>query len=264
MKRCFTRATLPRRRPRRARRGRATPPRRRRSGRRFRRRASSAARSRRRARRRRSPRTRARRSRTRARRRRRPGGSGVEQPRRVERHEVGAELVDRAAPRVLGGREEHPARRAAGTRRAAPPATRRAGRTPARARARAAARRCPGRRRRRFGRLRPRRAISSAPFGLVTIDPVVAGGVDRLVRRPLDLDQRALDDLVAERLEPRDERPGLVARPRDDHLHRPPGPTSRPRLGARIATPPWGDTSPLPERYRGRTHASVPGLRRLS
>ena len=66
------------------------------------RRGSSRARSRPPAPRRRSRHTRAPPSPTRARRRRPSGGSGVQQARAVERDEVGAELVDRPAPRVLG------------------------------------------------------------------------------------------------------------------------------------------------------------------
>ena len=48
--------------------------------------------------------------------------------------------------------------------------------------------------------------------------PVVALDVDGVVRR-LDLDQRALDDLVTLLLEAPDERPGLPAGTRDDDLH---------------------------------------------
>src|SRR5205823_2172126 len=63
--------------------------------------------------------------------------------------------------------------------------------------------------------------------------PVVAGRVDRVVGGALDLDQRTLDDLVPERLEPLHERPSLVPRPRDDHPHAP-----TPRGGS--ASPPTG------------------------
>ena len=62
-----------------------------------------------------------------------------------------------------------PGRRAAGTPAAARPATTRPARTPARGRARAASPPCPGPTAAMRGRLRPRRTISSAPFGLVTI-----------------------------------------------------------------------------------------------
>ena len=93
-----------------------------------------------------------------------------QEPRAVQRDEVGAELVDRASPRALGGREEHPARAAAETRRAGRPATTPPGRRRARAAARAAPRPCPGPTAATCGSCPvARRAISSAPFGLVTI-----------------------------------------------------------------------------------------------
>ena len=96
------------------------------------------------------------------------GRLGREQPRAVERDEVGAERVDRAAARALGRREEHAARRPrelreqavlrrlAGTNAGSIPCARSASAVPGPTAATA-------------GRLRPRRAISSAPFGLVTI-----------------------------------------------------------------------------------------------
>ena len=49
--------------------------------------------------------------------------------------------------------------------------------------------------------------------------PVVAGDVDRLVPERLDLEQRAVDDLVPERLQPADQLLLLALRPRDDDPH---------------------------------------------
>ena len=48
-------------------------------------------------------------------------------------------------------------------------------------------------------------ASSRAPFALVTTTQSYAGDVDRLVAERLDRDQRAVDDLVPELLEPRHE-----------------------------------------------------------
>ena len=180
-----------------------------------------------------------------------------QEARRVERHEVGAERIDRSAARVLGRREEHPARR---TRELGDQAVLR-GDTRDERRLDAVLAEALGGSGTDGGDLRQ---VAPAPRDLVGAvrarddDPVVPGGVDRVVGRPHDLDQRALEHLVAERLEPRDERPGLVARPRDDDLHlAPPSSGSRER-------PPGGTRGPLRERYRGPAHASVPALNRIS
>ena len=64
-------------------------------------------------------------------------------------------------------------------------------------------------------RLPPRRRASWSRAVRARDDhPVVAARSTGVVAERLDLDQRALDDLAPERLEPRDERPGLRARPR--------------------------------------------------
>ena len=80
------------------------------------------------------------------------GGVGREQARAVERDEVGAERVDRAAARALGGGEQHAARGTRELARAGRPATPRRRRRPARSRAREASRRCPGPTAATFGR----------------------------------------------------------------------------------------------------------------
>ena len=70
-----------------------------------------------------------------------------------------------------------------------------------------------------FGRFR---ALSADLVGAVRArhdGPFVAGAVDRLVGGADDLDQRALDDVVPERLDPADERLRLGAGTGDDDLH---------------------------------------------
>ncbi len=149
-----------------------------------------------------------------------------EQTRAVERHEVGAERVDRAAAGAFRGREEHPAGRA---REFAQQAVLR--------RLAGHERRLEPVRAKRLGRARADRGDRGqvAPAGRDLVravraghdQPVIPCRVDRLVRRPLDLDQRALDHGGAERLECGDERLRLLARARDDHSHRAPAsPTS--------------------------------------
>ena len=72
---------------------------------------------------------------------------------------------------------------------------------------------------------RDRRQVAAAPRDLVGAvrarddQPVVAGTVDRFVRRALDLDQRALHHLEPRALERLDERLRLRARSGDDRLH---------------------------------------------
>ena len=136
------------------------------------------------------------------------GVAGRSSTRPVERDEVGAELVDEQRARALRRREEHAARRAAAARRAGLPASRRAGRGRATRATSAAAVAGP------IAATRAalpciRRASSRAPFGLVTTTQSYTADVDRLVAERLDLDQRAEDDVVPERLEPRDELLGL-------------------------------------------------------
>src|SRR3954451_16084702 len=50
-------------------------------------------------------------------------------------------------------------------------------------------------------------------------DPAIPRLDDRRIRDPHDSDQRTLDNVVPERLEPLDERARLRSRTRDDHLH---------------------------------------------
>ena len=139
------------------------------------------------------------RRRTRARRGRPRAAARPQLARAVERHEVGAELVDEQPPRALGAGEEDAAGRSRQLREQ--PLLRRD--------ARARGRRRPSAVGRRAARSpRPAaacRAAAARARGAVRArddDPVVAGDVDRLVAERLDLDQRADDDLVPERLEP--------------------------------------------------------------
>ena len=107
-------------------------------------------------------------SRTRARRRPRPAvpasgagcGTAARSPRRARRSGPGGRLRRR---------RRAPGLRVAGTRAAGRPGTTRAARTPARCRAARSASAVPGPTAATAGRLRPRAASSSAPFGLVTI-----------------------------------------------------------------------------------------------
>ena len=145
------------------------------------------------------------------------GGAGASRLRPVERHEVGAERVDRPAPRALCRQRRARGRRDAGTRPAGRPVRTRGARTQARSRDARSVSAVPGPTAATFGR------FSAAPRDLVGAvrarhdRPVVAGAVDRLVGDALDLDQRAFDHLVPERLEPLDERARLRARAGDDH-----------------------------------------------
>ena len=118
----------------------------------------------------------------------------VERRRRRRRARRAAACARPRRPRTAPGRP------AAAARRAGPPASRR----PARGRRRRAPRPSPGRSPRRRG-IVPRRAAQQLPRAVRARDddPVVAGDVDRLVAERLDRDQRAVDDLVAEPLEPR-------------------------------------------------------------
>jgi hypothetical protein len=74
---------------------------------------------------------------------------------------------------------------------------------------------------RQLGKVAPTAGNLVRAVGARDDDPVVGRGVDLLVGRALDLDQRTLDDLVSAGLEPSDERAGLIARPRHDHSHEP-------------------------------------------
>ena len=154
--------------PRRARRGRASPPRRRPSDRPTARRATSRRRSRRRERDRRCRRRRARPSRRRARRRRRRAARArAAASGRAGRSRRRARRSGRAArPRRP---RRAPARPAAGTRAAARPATSRAATNAGSIPCARSASAVPGPDRRDARQVAaPRRASSSAPFGLVT------------------------------------------------------------------------------------------------
>ena len=138
--------------------------------------------------------------RRRARRGRRPAARRPQLHRAVERDEVGAERVDEAAARSLGAGEQHaPVGRGNsrtrpscvdtdGTRSGSCPRPRSASAVPGPIAATAGSAPAPAR--------QQLRAVPARDD-----DPVVALHVDRLVAERLDLDQRAHDDLVAERLE---------------------------------------------------------------
>ena len=209
-------ATLTNPRPRRGRPDRAYRPRRRPGDRATRRRESSGARSRRPGCRRRAPRTTSQPTPTQPRRDRPRAARPAEPAGCVERDEVGAELVDRASARSLGRREQHPA--GAGTPRGGRPARDsrdESGLEPELAKrlGRPRAHRCDPRERPGGPPDELRGAVRARHD-----HPVVALDVDRIVGR-LDLDQRALDNLVTLLLRRCDEWPRLLARTRDDDLH---------------------------------------------
>ena len=113
------------------------------------------------------------------------------------------------AARALGRGEQHPA---GGSRELGQqPLLGRDGRR--RGRRRRAPRPWPGRSRRAAASV-PRRAAEQLARAVRARDddPVVARDVDRVVTERLDRDQRAVDDVVAEPLEPRDEIPLLALR----------------------------------------------------
>ena len=136
--------------------------------------------------------------------------------RAVERRRSPRRARRRAAAARPRRRRRAPGRRAAAARRAGPPASRRPGRGRRRRSASAVA--APIAATRSACRAMRRRS-SRAPFDARHDHPVVAGDVDGLVAERLDLDERAVDDLVAERLEPAGELLLLPARPRDDDPH---------------------------------------------